>query len=95
MHYSYSVRFAWDPKKAESNLRKHKVSFEEAATIFADPLSVVHPDDAHPERSLIVGTSSQTRLLLCVHIVLEEEEVRIISARHTTKHERRDYEEGR
>jgi hypothetical protein len=89
MHYNYPVRFAWDPKKAESNLRKHRVSFEEAVTIFAEPLSV------HPERSLIVGTSSQTRLLLCVHIVLEEEEVRIISARQTTKHERRDYEEGR
>ena len=87
------MRFTWDPRKAGANLKKHGVSFDEATTLFADPLAVVHPDDAHPERSLIVGTSSQGRLLLCVHIE-SEEEIRIISARRLTKHERRDYEEG-
>ncbi len=88
------MRFTWDPKKAESNLRKHRVSFEEASTVFDDPIAIVHPDDVHPERSVIIGTSVQARVLLCVHVELEEDEIRIISARGLTRKERRDHEEG-
>jgi uncharacterized DUF497 family protein len=87
------VRFTWDPRKAASNVQKHWVSFEEAATVFEDALAVVHVDDMHPERSLIVGTSDRGSLLLCVHIE-SEEEIRIISARCLTKREKKNYEEG-
>lgn len=87
--------FTWDPKKAAANLRKHQVSFEEASTVFEDRLAVVHTDDVHPERSLIVGYSRKDRVLLCVYIDVGDSEVRIISARRATSHERRDYEEGR
>ncbi len=76
-------------------MRKHGVSFEDAATVFDHELAVVQPDDEHPEvRSIIVGTSRGGRLLVCVHVE-SEEEIRIISARRTTKRERRDHEEGK
>ena len=71
------------------------MSFEEAAAVFEDPLAVVHPDDVHPERSLIVGMSKQSRVLLCVYVESEEDDVRMISARRLTKKERTDYEEDR
>ena len=89
------MRFAWDPKKAAANLRKHGISFEEAATVFEDPLAVTHTDDAHAERTIIVGRSMHERLLLCVYVEVAEDTIRIISARRTTNKERRDYEEGK
>jgi uncharacterized DUF497 family protein len=95
MHYIKLVRFTWDPQKAESNLRKHRVSFEEAATVFDDTLAVVHPDDVHPERNFIVGMSKKSRVLLCVYAEPQQDEIRIISARRLTRKERTDYEEDR
>jgi uncharacterized protein len=88
------VQFTWDPKKAASNLKRHGVSFAEAVTVFADPLALHVEDEAHAERTLLIGQSSRQRILLTVFVELEEDLIRIISARRATAHERRRYEEG-
>jgi uncharacterized DUF497 family protein len=89
-----AVRFTWDPQKAESNLRKHRVSFEEAMTVFGDPLALVKVDAVHPERFVTIGLSERERLLFCVYAETGKDETRIISARRATPHERRNYEEA-
>jgi uncharacterized protein len=86
------VRFTWDPRKAASNVRKHGVSFEEATTVFADPLARIVEDAVHAERALIVGESIARRILVTVYVEIEEDETRIISARKATRPERRLYE---
>ncbi|MCB0075883.1 MAG: BrnT family toxin [Anaerolineales bacterium] len=87
-----------DPAKADQNLRKHDVSFEEAATVFDSPLSVTVPDPDHSwyeERYIMVGRSFQNRLLIVSHTeIAGAARVRIISARPLTRHERRAFEEG-
>ena len=86
----------WDDRKAKPNLAKHGVSFEEAATIFGDPLSLTIPDPLHSReefRFVTVGVSSRFRTLIVVHAD-RSDNVRIISARIATKRERRDYEKG-
>ncbi len=94
------MRFTWDPRKAESNLSKHGVAFDEAVTVFADPLAIIAEDAEHVERAIIIGQSTQARVLVTVFIETThvgeatEDETRIISARRATKHERRRYEEG-
>ena len=88
------VNFTWDPKKAESNLRKHRVSFEEAVTVFEDKLSITGEDVLHPERTFIIGMSKRERTLYCVYVERGEDETRIISSRRVTPHERRKHEEG-
>ncbi|OFX20425.1 MAG: hypothetical protein A2V77_02775 [Anaeromyxobacter sp. RBG_16_69_14] len=88
------VNFTWDPKKAESNLRKHRVSFEEAMTVFEDPLALMKPDVLDPDRIVALGMSEKERVLYCVYFEVDEKETRIISARRATSHERRNYEEG-
>ena len=91
-----SLRFEWDPKKAEANLAKHGVSFEEALTVFADPLARIFPDDDHSVdefREIIIGHSAVKQLILATFIEIEER-VRIISARKATRRERKDYEEN-
>ena len=88
------IQFEWDPAKAESNRRKHGVSFPEATTIFGDPLSltVVDPDHSTDEdRFLTIGVSYQARLLVVSHSD-SGETIRIISARRARPSERRDYE---
>lgn len=90
------LNFEWDEDKAKSNLRKHEVSFEEAATIFGDVLSLTIPDVAHSqaeERFIILGSSYQGKLLVVVHTE-RGDSVRIISARLASRHERRQYEEN-
>ncbi|WP_404800617.1 BrnT family toxin [Anaeromyxobacter paludicola] len=87
------MNFAWDARKAVSNRRKHGVSFEEAATVFADVLALHIEDLVDPQRTLLLGLSTRGRLLLVVHAALDESTVRIISARRATSHERRRYEE--
>lgn len=85
----------WDPRKARINLRKHKVSFEEAATVFADRLSVTKPDPDHSiseNRFLTIGLSFEHRLILVAHTD-DPDEIRIISARLPTRSERNDYED--
>lgn len=93
--------FEWDENKAKKNLRKHKVSFEEAKTVFNDPLLLTFPDEYHSggeERYLSIGLSSRDKILLVVHTEREENEktviIRIISCRRATALERRTYEEG-
>lgn len=89
------MEFEWDPQKAVQNLRKHKVSFTEAATVFDDPLSVTVADPDHSieeDRFIIVGQSYQRRLLI-VSFAERGTRIRIISARELTRTERKAYEE--
>jgi uncharacterized DUF497 family protein len=91
------MQFAWDEKKAATNLAKHGVSFEEAATVFGDPLSDTFDDPDHSaeeRRFVIIGMSEQDRMLIVAHTD-EGEVVRLISARETTRGEREFYEESR
>jgi len=90
-----SYIFDWDLKKAESNARKHGVSFEEATTVFADPLALLMPDPDHSEmeeRYLVLGASSDRKLLV-VAFAERPPRTRLISARKATRAERRMYEE--
>lgn len=87
--------FEWDPPKAASNLARHHVAFEEAATAFTDPLAMIHsdPDHSHDERrGILVGHSESGRLLL-VSFAHRESSIRTISARIPTGREREQYEE--
>lgn len=89
------MEFEWDPKKEAKNIRKHKVTFSEAATVFADMLSTTVPDPDHSEdedRSIIIGLSQRSRLLMVAHTE-HGERIRIISARTLTPSEREAYEE--
>ena len=90
------MEFKWDEKKAAANLADHGVSFDEAKTVFDDPLYVdfYDPDHSHDEhRYLIVGESRQGRLLI-VSYTERGDAVRLISAREVTLAERKAYEEG-
>jgi uncharacterized DUF497 family protein len=90
-----ALKFEWDPQKAAANLAKHKVSFEEAATVFGDPLGGIVADPRHSaeeERFALLGLS-QDRRLLAVMYVDRGGAIRIISARPATRRERRNYEE--
>lgn len=91
-----ALRFEWDPKKAETNLAKHDVSFEEALTVFADPLARIFPDEEHSVgevREIIIGRSVKRELIL-VNFTGIDDMVRIFSARKATRRERKDYEEN-
>ncbi|MCT7960559.1 BrnT family toxin [Laspinema sp. D1] len=90
------MEFEWNEAKAASNVVKHGVSFEEAKTVFADPLYVDFYDPDHSEeedRYIIMGESQQGRLLLVAYTE-RGKGIRIISARTVTQRERRTYEEG-
>lgn len=90
------MNFEWDPRKAAENLRKHGVSFDEAATVFGDALALTFPDPDHAdaeERLLTFGKSIQYRLLVVSHTP-RHPRIRIISARRATRRERKIYEEG-
>ncbi|MEK6405633.1 MAG: BrnT family toxin [Acidobacteriota bacterium] len=89
------MEFEWDPKKAASNLRKHRVSFEEAASVFNDIHAAVYEDPDHSKaekRYLTVGSSAQGRLLIVAY-AHRGERIRIINARKVTRRERELYEE--
>jgi uncharacterized DUF497 family protein len=88
------VEFEWDARKAAANLRKHKVSFIEAATVFGDFLSTTAPDPAHSageQPYITVGLSHLGRLLMVAHAE-RDDRIRIISARTLTAKEKRAYE---
>ena len=90
------MRFNWDLAKAEENLAKHGVSFEEASTVFRDPLSQTGRDPDHSvgeERFVIFGLSSSGRLMVVAHAE-HNDTIRLISARLATPGERTIYEEG-
>ncbi len=91
-----SLKFEWDRRKAAANFSKHRVPFEEALTVFADPLARIFDDEGHSieeEREIIIGHSVKRRLLV-VCFAARGESVRIFSARKATRRERRDYEEN-
>jgi uncharacterized DUF497 family protein len=91
------LRFEWDPVKAASNRRKHGVTFDEAATAFADEQGVLIADPDHSadeDRFILLGMSGARRLLVVVHVVRERDTViRIVSARKATRSERQTYDE--
>ncbi|MBM3124134.1 MAG: BrnT family toxin [Chloroflexi bacterium] len=89
------IEFEWDDEKAESNLEKHGVSFEEAATIFNDPLIASISDPAHSraeERYISMGISISGHVLVVVHTE-REKRIRLISCRKATKNERKTYDD--
>ena len=90
------MEFEWDEEKAAANLMKHGVSFDEAKTIFDDPLYVDFYDPDHSldeHRYIIIGESQQRRLLI-VSYTERDNIIRLISAREVTRSERETYEEG-
>jgi uncharacterized DUF497 family protein len=90
------VRFEWDPRKAEANLRKHGVSFDDASTVFGDPLAATVPDPGRSvdeARSITIGQSS-SQLLVVVVPADRGEVIRIISARLPTPGEKKKYAQG-
>ena len=91
-----TLQFEWNITKAQTNKRKHGITFEEASTIFGDPLSITIPDPAHSigeDRFITIGTSVNDDLIVVVHTD-RDDIIRIISARNATRKERRQYEQG-
>jgi uncharacterized DUF497 family protein len=91
-----ALTFEWDSRKAIRNIRKHGISFEEAATIFGDPLSLTITDPMHSdseERFVTIGLSLNQRILIVIHTD-RGKNIRLISSREATSGERRIYEEG-
>jgi uncharacterized DUF497 family protein len=89
------MNFEWDARKAMSNEEKHGITFDEAATVFGDPLALTFNDHDHSEtewRFLTFGLSSESRALVVAHTA-RDDMIRIISARPMTSRERRDYEQ--
>jgi uncharacterized DUF497 family protein len=92
-----SLRFEWDVAKAAANRRKHEIGFDEASTVFSDPLAVIFDDERNSQnerREIIIGHSIKDRLLVVAFTERSSKLVRIISARKATKRERTGYEEG-
>jgi uncharacterized DUF497 family protein len=90
------MRFEWDPRKAAANLKKHGVTFQEAGTVFGDPLAITFQDPDHyegEERQMTFGVSLQKRLIVVSH-AQRKDRTRIISARLMDRKERVIYEEG-
>ena len=92
------IEFAWSTRKAAANKRKHRVSFEEAQTVFYDEEALLLDDPDHWEdedRFLLLGLSSNLRVLVVVHSYTDDETIRIISARKANARERLMYEKRR
>ena len=92
-----AYRFAWNTEKAKSNWLKHGISFDEATTVFDDPLARIFDDEPHStdeKREIIVGHSIKSRLVVVCFAERRNERIRIISARLSTRKERKDYEEN-
>jgi uncharacterized DUF497 family protein len=90
------VKFEWDPEKAARNLQRHGVSFQDAASIFGDPLAATIPDPEHSTdepRLITMGVTPSQRLLVVVHTD-RGDRIRILSARPATRAETKKYEEG-
>lgn len=90
------MKFEWDPAKAAQNLRNHGVSFEEASTVFGDPLAGSIPDPLHSTdepRFVTIGVTAARHLIVVVHTD-REDRIRIISARPATRAEKKKHEEG-
>ena len=90
------MQFEWDAEKARANARRHRVTFEEAKTVFGDPFSLTFPDPDHSvgeQRYIDIGRSARGRLLVVVYTE-RQGRIRIIGCRPATRNERRRYEEG-
>ncbi len=85
--------FEWDHAKADLNLRKHGVAFEDAVTVFLDPRAIDAPDLEHADRFVVIGRATSSRLLFVVYAE-RRERIRLISARKASPSQRRIYEEG-
>lgn len=93
--YLAGVRVTWDPAQARANLAKHRVSFEEPASVFMDPFALEAPDLVDPDRTIVLGRSARECVPFVVTILWEEARVaRIISARRATPQQRKKYEEA-
>lgn len=91
------MEFEWDNAKAAANFKKHKITFDEASTVFSDPLARIFDNvdhSAEERREIIVGHSILGRLLLVCFTERDEDVIRIFSAREATRNERKDYEEN-
>ena len=91
------MKFSWDPRKAESNLIKHGIAFDEAITVFSDSLAFIFDDLEHSEeehREIIIGYSTLRRLLLVCFVERIDDTIRLINARRATKQEIDDYEKN-
>jgi uncharacterized protein len=89
------LRFEWDKRKAETNQRKHGISFDEAQSVFTDDLSIIVPDPDHPsgeDRAIIIGRSRGGHTLVVCYVE-RSDGIRLISARRATRAERRNYEQ--
>jgi uncharacterized protein len=92
-----ALTFEWDRAKAKLNLTKHRVSFDEASTVFSDPLAKIFADEEHSDREpreILIGHSIRQRLLLVSFTERGRDRVRIISARLATPNERKAHEEN-
>ena len=90
--------YEWDPRKATENLKKHRVSFDEAMTVFTDPFALSFDDPDHSmdeKRFITIGMSSKNRIIFLAHADGAEDRIRIISARTASKTEAHDYQESR
>ena len=91
------MTYEWDPEKAASNLKKHKVSFEEASTVFLDPFALSFSDPDHSieeHREITIGSTMKALLVAVVHCD-RRGRIRMISAREATRVERNEYEKRR
>ncbi len=90
--------FEWDERKARANLKKHRISFEEARGVFYDTYARLIPDPDHSEnedRFVLLGMSETLRILVVCHCYRDDDSIRLISARKATRHEQKLYEEHR
>jgi len=88
------MKFNWDDKKAKTNLKKHGISFDEALSVFLDPLASTIADPDHSQREhrfLTLGRTAKSKLIVVAHRD-DADVIRIISAREATRHERKNYE---
>ena len=93
-----TIQFEWDNNKNAINIKKHKISFEEASTVFYDDKAILFDDPEHSyeeERFLIIGTTTLSKICIVSHCYREDDEIiRIISARKATKSEQTVYEKN-
>ncbi|MBV9742456.1 MAG: BrnT family toxin [Acidobacteriia bacterium] len=91
------MTFEWDARKAAANLKKHQISFQDAATVFFDPLAITFPDPDHSweeSREITIGSTMKGQVVFVSHCE-RDGHMRIISARRATRSEQQQYEEGR
>lgn len=90
-----NLEFDWDEEKAHSNLTKHGISFEEAASAFQDDFALIYDDEYHSDdepREILIGMSSENHILFISFTEIQSRLIRIISARYADRHERKRYE---